>query len=81
MEYKKALAPVPGKKRKAADSECWACPPDTDYETKEFRTWCALHQGGKYMLCKKCGYWLNEDMLPRVIRLSVFRDKSNLPRW
>lgn len=76
MEYKKAIAPVPIKKTKAIGSECWACPPGTDYDTNEFRKWCAMHQGGKYLLCRKCGYWLNEDMLPRVIRLSVFRDKK-----
>jgi len=81
MKRDKAFNPVPDKKTKPAYSECWACPPDTNYDTKEFRLWCALHQGGKYLLCRRCLYWLNEDMLPRVIRLSIFRDKKNLPRW
>lgn len=65
--------PVPARKRKEPGSECWACPPDTDYNTKGFRKWCALHQGGKYYVCRKCGYWLNEDRLPRVVRLSSLR--------
>lgn len=81
MDASKAIKPVPAKKKKDKDSECWACPPDTNYDTKGFRLWCALHQGGKYCMCRRCGYWLNEDMLPRVTRLSIFRDKKNIPRW
>jgi hypothetical protein len=66
-------APVPAKMVKK-DNDCWASPPDTDFDSIEFRTWCALHQGGRYYVCRKCGYWLNEDMIPRLERLSAFRD-------
>jgi hypothetical protein len=68
-------SPVPQRKQKKAGTPCFVDHPAVDYDSKEFRKWCALNQAGRYLECRRCGYWLNEDRLPRVDRLSYFRGR------
>ena len=69
-------SPVPARKHKKTGTPCFMEHSTQDYDSPKFRKWCALNQAGRYLECRRCGYWLNEDILPRVERLSYFRDRK-----